>query len=76
MAFEKQVGGYDVWLDPSAITVEIVKGHGQETLVRIFLQNESEPREHKFATKEQALDFYTAAWKLRYDVLPPTCGTH
>lgn len=66
MGIEKQIAGYDVWLDPDAITsVDIDKGDSKDTLVRILLQDEDEPRVHKFDTKAEALDFYKAVWKGR-----------
>lgn len=65
-----RVPGYDVWLDPTAITkVEIGKADAGVP-VRIFLQNESEPRVVRFPTKQEALDFYAAVWRLKVEAQP------
>lgn len=68
-----RIPGYDVSLDPSAvIKIEIGKADDTGTVVKIFLNNESEPRVVEFTKKQDALDFYATVWKLRDEALSDT----
>ena len=60
-----RVPGYDVWIDPTAITVVEIGTEDACHMVRIFSQSENEPRIVSFVTKQEALDFYTLVWRLK-----------